>query len=997
MTPALDQLRSLLRADLDAQRLPASTYRLQFHSGFTFRHATELVPYLHELGITHAYASPLLKARPGSRHGYDITDHSQINPEIGSEADYAAWSDALRERGMGLILDIVPNHMAVVGNENVWWNDVLENGPSSPYASFFDIAWSASTRPEMQGRILIPILGDPFAKVLEAQQLPLHYEAGAFTIRYFEHRFPVAPRSYGLILGYRLEELEKRLGSLDPAFAEYQSILTAVKHLPRRTETDPALIAERRREKEVVKRRLAALTAEQPAVREFLETTIAHFNGQTGEPHSFDLLEELLDDQTYRLSFWRVAADEINYRRFFDVNDLAALSMERPEVFAATHGLILRLLIDGRASGVRIDHPDGLFDPRQYLQRLQQEFVLGRASALAAAIPDIDEDDIKTVVSERGREPRWPLYTIVEKILGGDETMSDDWPMHGTSGYDFLNLVNGLFVDGNHAQAFTRLYVDWVQDDTTFAELVYLKKILILQIALSGEMQMLTHQLDRLAQKRRWSRDFTFNSLRRVLREVIACFPVYRSYIVGGEINDSDRKHVLRAVRRGMARNPALSNSLFYFVRDTLLLRTGPGGADADYAAEQVRFVGKFQQVTAPVMAKGAEDTACYIYNRLLSLNEVGGNPDQFGVPPNVLHQALKDRQERHPWALSATATHDTKRGEDVRARLNVLSEIPDEWQRRFTRWSRLNAKHRVIVDDTPAPDDNEEYFLYQTLLGAWPIDMSTAAEQACFTERIQAYMEKAVHEAKVHTSWINPNAAYDEAMRQFVAVLLDPERSAEFLADFRDFQKTISHAGMWNSLAQTLIKIAAPGAPDFYQGTELWDYSLVDPDNRRPVDFHRRAQMLRDVMAHAESRPDGRRDFLNHLIATKEDGRIKLFVTALGLRCRRDHPELFTKGDYVPIETSGPRGSHVFCFLRRYESMLALVVVPRLLARIVGPDTSPCEAGLWRGTHLTLPGMPEMRWRNIFTEEVVTARANDVPIEDLVRHFPVALLIAQV
>ena len=684
---------------------PVATYRLQFHAGFTFRDACALVPYLHDLGISHCYASPYLKARPGSTHGYDITNHQLLNPEIGSEDEYAKWVKALHAHGMGQILDIVPNHMGIAGNENPWWNDLLENGPASPYAGFFDVSWHASPRPELQNKVLLPVLGDPYGKVLEAQQLRLAHAAGAFTVHYFEHRFPVSPCSYGMILGQRIEELQQALGAEAPAFVEYQSILTAIGHLPHYFETEPAKVAERQREKEVIKRRLAALVEENPPVREFVEQTIARYNGVPSDPHSFDLLDHLLDNQAYRLAYWRVASDEINYRRFFDINDLAALSMERPEVFAATHELIFRLLGERCVNGLRIDHPDGLYDPKQYLERLQHHFVLARARNIFENQPegrerewkDVQESLLQAILDatqENKESPfKRPLYVVVEKILGTGEPIPADWPVYGSSGYGFLNMISGLFVNTDNDRAFTQLYNDWIQEAPCFSEIVYAKKFLILQIAMSGELQMLAHQLDRLAQKDRWSRDFTLSSLRHALREIIACFPVYRSYISEEGIHESDRKYIHWAVNRARAKNAALSTSIFNFVRERLLLKY-PESADTETRAEQRRFAGKFQQVTAPVMAKGVEDTAFYIYNRLLSLNEVGGDPGRFGLAPAALHRYFQERQAHWPNGMSTTSTHDTKRSEDVRARLNVLSELPGAWRDCLAHWGELNRRH---------------------------------------------------------------------------------------------------------------------------------------------------------------------------------------------------------------------------------------------------------------------------------------------------------------
>jgi (1->4)-alpha-D-glucan 1-alpha-D-glucosylmutase len=970
------------------------------------------VDYLYELGITHCYASPYLKARPGSTHGYDIINHEQLNPEVGSEADYSAWVDALHARRMGQVLDTVPNHMGVMTNDNPWWSDILENGPGSPYANYFDISWHSSPRPELQDKVLVPILGDPYGKALESQQLRLQYDAGSFSIYYFQHRFPVAPRTYSVVLRHRLDELEKVLGADAMPFQEYQSILTAVEHLPPRAEKEPAKVAERLREKEVIKRRLATLTQESEPVRRFLEENVRRFNGRPGDPHSFDLLDALLDEQAYRLAYWRVAADEINYRRFFDINDLAALSMERPEVFEATHALILRLLGEGKIDGLRIDHVDGLYQPRQYLERLQERYVLEMARAAFEADTTrngLDWKDVEGPLLEQIRAARAepdgplarPLYVVAEKILGASEPLPEDWPIHGTSGYSFLNAVNGLFVDAASAREFTRLYQAWIGDDTSFADVVYQKKYLILQIALSSELHMLAHQLDRLAQKDRWSRDFTLNTLRHALREIIACFPVYRSYISEDEMRESDRRYVETAVRRATLKNPAISRSVFRFVRDMLLQRYRDTATEED-KAEQLRFAGKFQQVTSPVMAKGLEDTAFYVYNRLLSLNEVGGDPDRFGLAPDPMHRYLQERQAHWPWALSPLSTHDTKRGEDVRARLNVLSEMPREWEERLAHWSRLNQPHRRQVDDVLAPDANEEYFIYQTLVGAWPLGQLGPEELADFLQRVQAYLTKALHEAKVHSSWINPDADYDQAVLDFVARVLDEGASGEFLQDLRAFQRRISHYGLFNALAQTHLRLTAPGVPDTYQGTELWDLSLVDPDNRRPVDYGRRRQMLRELRARLEAAGADRAGLARELTAAKEDGRIKLYVTAEVLRRRRGHPGLFAAGDYVPVQPAGGGQDHVFSFLRRQGETWALVAVPRLLTRLVpSPEVLPLGREVWGHTALLLPGVGAgMRFENVFTGESVGLTEWSgrlaLPVAELFAHFPVALCLAR-
>jgi (1->4)-alpha-D-glucan 1-alpha-D-glucosylmutase len=1001
----LASLLSDVEREATARRCaPEATYRLQFHAGFTFHDAAQLAPYLHDLGITHVYASPYLKARPGSKHGYDVLDHQHLNPEIGSDADYAAFSDALQRHNLGQILDVVPNHMGIVGNENIWWNDVLENGPSSPYANYFDIAWQASPRPALRDCVLLPLLGETYGQVLEAGQIRLRYEAGVFTLHYFEHRLPVAPCTWSNILSHDLDKLETTLGKDSPPFHEYQSILTAVRNLPARTETSPERIAERQREKEVIKRRLAVLTDSCAEVREHLLAVVALFNGKPGDPHSFDLLDDLLDDQPYRLSSWRVASDEINYRRFFDINELAALRMERSEVFAATHVLIFRLLRERKLHGLRIDHPDGLFDPRQYLRRLQRHYLLELARQIYQSRPEyqsIEWNELEGPLLARinsGALPERSLYVVVEKILGSGETLPADWPVHGTTGYDFLNVLGGLFVDPAGARAFTTLYRDWIEDYTPFTEVVYEKKLLTLNLSLSSELQMLSLALDRLAQQRRWSRDFTLHSLRRVLREVIACFPVYRSYIAGGTVHDDDRKYVDAAIRDARRRNPTLNRAHFQLLRNILLLRHDERASDVEIA-EQQRFAGQFQQVTAPVMAKGLEDTAFYVYNRLTSLNEVGGDPGRFGIAPIAVHQNFAARQQHWPRALSTTSTHDSKRSEDVRARISVLSEMPEAWRERLYRWSALNEPHRIQVEDDKAPDRNVEYLLYQTLLGAWPVEPYSDDEYAAFVGRIQAYMEKATHEAKVHTSWINPNADYDQALRQFIGRILDPAASPEFLGDIRGFQCRISHYGYLNSLSQSLLKIAAPGAPDTYQGTELWDFSLVDPDNRRPVDYDKRRRLLAELLERS-AQPKARGDLAAELADARSDGRIKLYVTALALRCRRAHPGLFSVGSYSAIEPVGAKAEHVFGFVRRHLDRVALAAVPRLVVKLL-PDATALPHGrqIWGDTMLPLPEELGARtWHSLFTGATLRAQAHQgrpvLPAAEMFACFPVALLL---
>jgi len=987
---------------LEKRRLPESTYRFQFHAGFTFRQATELAPYLADLGITHCYASPIMKAKPGSQHGYDVVDPSSFNPEVGTEQEFDALRQALTQRGIGLILDTVPNHMGVATNDNVWWNSVLENGPSSRYAGYFDIAWWAPLRKELQDKVLLPVLGGPYDEVLESGQLKLIYEHGAFFVEYYERRLPISPKTFGRILELGLADLEGSLGSEHPAMLELRSILTASRNMPDRADTEYEKVVEREREKEVTKLRLDRLAKEHPVVLAFVEANVRRFNGDPSDPHSYDLLDDLLEHQCYRLSFWRVAPDEINYRRFFDINDLAALSIERAEVFDAVQGFILRLLAEDRLDGLRIDHPDGLYDPGQYFWRLQEHFLLAKAKRLAEASPERNghtwqnlepalRKQFHELLTQSNNDPtRWPLYVAAEKILAVGEPLPEDWPVFGTSGYDFVNELNAVFVDPANADAFSRFYHEWIGDETRWPDLVYQKKMLTLKIGLASELHALARQLDRLAQKNRKSRDFTFDNLRRALQETIACFPVYRSYVTDAGVGERDRQDIETAINSAVAKNTMLSPRIFDFLRDTLLLQSPPSFTPEE-RAEQRHFVGKFQQVTAPVTAKGIEDTAFYVYNRLISLNEVGGDPSRFGQSPSALHTYFADRQAHWPYAMSPLSTHDTKRSEDVRARINVLSEMPVQWRDAVQRWSQINERHLIPVGGSLFPDVNTTYLLYQTLVGAWPLGNPSAEEHADFVKRIQQYMEKAAHEAKVHTSWLFPKPEYDEAVREFIDAILDREGIKAFFDDFVPFQARISQLGMLNSLSQTLVRITAPGVPDTYQGTELWDFSLVDPDNRRPVDY----ELRRSALDEMKRTGNDRSTLAKQLFEAREDGRIKLYLNWQALQARRNHEGLFSVGDYLPLRAMGSKAEHVFAFARRYGETEAIVVVPRLVAKLLeGSKPLPLGNQVWGDTRLEL-GEAKLsgRWRNVLTGE--TLDGDRLAVGDVLRTLPIALLVA--
>jgi (1->4)-alpha-D-glucan 1-alpha-D-glucosylmutase len=960
-----------------APHLPLSTYRLQFNASFTFQDASRILPYLSQLGITDCYASPYLKAAPGSTHGYDVVDPTELNPEIGTEEDYRVFIQALHHHGMGQILDVVPNHMGIAGSTNLWWQDVLENGPSSRYATFFDIDWTP-VKPELENKVLLPILGDQYGIVLENQEITLNYDDGQFFLLYYEHRLPLDPCTWTTILTFNQDTLIQSMEESDPHFQEYHSIITALTHLPARTETDIERVAERYREKEVIRRRLSTVIAEHPILRQFLLENLRLLNGIKHAPRTFDVLDHLVNHQAYRLAYWRVAAEEINYRRFFDINQLAAIRIELPEVFQAAHQKIFELLISGAVNGLRIDHVDGLYNPPAFLAQWQQW-----AAEHLAVQPD-----------GQGRA----IYLLVEKILGTGERLSPDWLCHGTTGYDTLGLVNQLFIQETHQRQIEQIYSRFTKQTLRYDDLIFECKDLIMTSSMSGEINALGHQLNVLSERNRRSRDFTLNSLIHAIREIIACFPVYRTYIGPDPLEpvlDRDRAYIRLAVARAKRRNPAISNLVFDFIRD-LLLKMPQDSPDLDW--DVIRpFVMKFQQTTSPVTAKGVEDTAFYIYNRLTSLNDVGGEPQHFGVSLATFHQYMQERAVQWPSSLSSTSTHDTKRSEDVRARINVLSELPSEWRQHLRTWNRLNKKAKRTMNDQPAPSLNEEYLLYQTLLGAWPFGSLSKHAHQQFLGRMQGYAVKALREAKVNTSWLNPDEAYETAVSEFLSRILSTSSTNAFLQDFLPFQQRLSRYGMYNSLSQVLIKTLAPGVPDFYQGTELWDFSLVDPDNRQPVDYLLRQQRLSELH-HLQSTTSSV-DFVHGLLQDSENGLIKMYLTTTALHLRKRNPKLFLEGSYFPLEAKGEQAHHVCGFIRQDHATTCLTVFPRFLTSLIpDPTTSPLGQAVWGQTWITLPPeTPHSSFRNILTQEIVTPQnltgMLGLPLGTLFQHFPFALL----
>jgi (1->4)-alpha-D-glucan 1-alpha-D-glucosylmutase len=970
--------------------IPTSTYRLQLPGHLRFEAARDLVPYLAELGIGAVYASPFLMSRQGSTHGYDVVDHSQLDPAIGTLDEFGQFAERLTEHGMGLVVDIVPNHMGIDDPRNRWWQDVLENGPASTYARYFDIDWNPP-KVALQGKVLLPVLGEQFGRVLENQQLRLAYEDQRFVVRYYERSFPTDPVTCIPILKQAVELVAPVLAADVPERMELESIVTALEHLPARGAVTAETAPERYRETEVARRRLSALQEASGEIRAAIDQAIEQYNGRLGEPASFDGLEALLADQAYRLCYWRVATDEINYRRFFDVDSLAAIRVEDPEVFEAVHQTILELVRRRWVTGLRIDHADGLLDPAQYLADLAQ--AVTRALTSDGESPAGDESH--------------SLYTLVEKILAHDEVLPSDWPIDGTTGYEFLNLVNDLFIDRPGAYALRDVYGRFTRIDDPFGQILYESKRLILTASLSAELTMLSHQLDRLSEHHRWSRDFTRLSLYRALREVVAYFPVYRTYIRAGtgEVSDSDRWRILTAVRIAKRRNPAMSPTFFDFIASLLLLED-PEGLSEQARAERRRWVLKFQQVTGPVTAKGLEDTAFYRFYPLASLNEVGGDPTIPGATLEQFHRRFIERATNWPHCLSTTGTHDTKRGEDVRARLNVLAEVPKQWEACIERWHTLNVSARVELDGAAVPDANEEYLIYQTLVGTWPLEPLDADQHNAYVERIVGYLDKALREAKVHTSWLNPYEEYDQAVAGFIRAILVDRRSP-FVKDVEKLVRSIADPGFVNSLAQTLIKICAPGVPDFYQGVEFWDFNLVDPDNRRPVDFAARSEALVEIKSRAQQNLS---QLACQLLADWPDRRLKMFLIWRALELRRREIEIF-RGAYEPLVVEGPRAATVFAFARGTPSRYALCIVPRLASEAwkvrggkrsmrFGEQAHPWPVGdFWRETVVALPAEARTRWRHAITGHVVEAISPNgggplLDLGEVFRWFPVALLV---
>ena len=927
----------------DPRGVPASTYRLQLRKEFPFSDATRIVPYLDALGVSHCYLSPILMSAPGSTHGYDVNDYHRIGTELGGRSGYEELAAAARARDLGILLDFVPNHMGIEGSSNRWWQDVLECGPYSPHADFFDIDWrdhALSDRP----RVLVPILDNQYGVVLEAGRFSIRFNpaAGTLTVNYEDLRFPLSPSSYADILAGAAREP----GCVEEARVTLEKLAADFRALPRGND-GPIPRAPR----DELKRRLAAAAASE-SVAGAIAHHLASINGHASDPRSFDALDEIISGQHYRLAHWKTGAHEVNYRRFFAIDTLIGLRMENPKVFDETHRLMGGLIRDNLASGLRIDHIDGLRNPLEYLERVQ------------------------TLALRDGTAATSPFYVVVEKILADGEELDSAWPTHGTTGYEFIRQLADVFVDPAAEEKFTRLYADFTGCSETFEDVVYAKKRHVLEEMFANAVIHLGHQLATISSAdRRW-RDLTRHELVVAIREIMAGLGVYRIYRRNNaECRPDDAREIERACERALRRNPNRDPQAFEFVRDLLIGRYPPPSATIEFRVSLWRWVLTFQQYTGAVMAKAVEDTAYYVYNRLVALNEVGGDPAAFGGTVERFHAANARRRETTPHSLLATSTHDTKFGEDARARLYVLSEFAGRWADWVSEWRELNQRFKTKVHGRLAPDANEEYRIYQTLLACWPPEGLTPDE--AFRQRLREHLRKAVNEAKVNTHWFHPNEAWLEACDRFMDGLLTPETGGAFLASFGPKAQRLAHFGLANTLAQVALKITSPGVPDIYQGCEGWNLSLVDPDNRQLIDWRHREDALKDAC----ERP------WRLLLRNWKDGGVKVRLTRELLRFRRDHLPLFHSGDYARLEGEGQYARRLVAFVRRHAGESLCVVVPRLTATLGCPPIGL----VWEDTAVALPSTPR-KWRDILTGRD-WAGGEPTPLADLFSEMPLAVL----
>ena len=940
-------------------RIPAATYRLQFTPDFGFNQAKEIVAYLAQLGISDIYASPIFAARSGSQHGYDVVDQNRLNPELGTPAEFEALVDEVQKQGLGWLQDIVPNHMAF-SNQNPYLMDALEHGPSSAYSDTFDIDWT-SFHKELEGRVLAPMLGSNYLECLAGGELQLGYGADGLAVHYYSLQLPICLGTYADFFEYDLFELEKQIGDRD-RYAEFTGLLKAIE-----TEVLPLSGEARSRAATDVKQQLWTLVESVEEIHGFVEKTLATFNGVAGDAESFSLLDSLLEKQFYRLSHWKVASEMLNYRRFFTVNELICLNAQHPHVFDQTHELIRRLVQEGKMTGLRVDHIDGLYDPLKYLERLTEE--------------------------------TGSVYTLVEKILEAVEKLPDDWPIQGTSGYEFLTYVNRVFCQSESEAAFSELYESFTGLEDNYERLFLEKKRLLAESELVGDIDNLAHLLVQVAEQ--MGERLPDESLRLALKEIMIAFPVYRSYINEDGRSEKDEHYIQEAIatvkatvqsEKGAEKGSDFSEALA-FIEKVLLLEDRESLSD-EARSHRLHFIMRMQQFTGPLMAKGIEDTLFYVYNRFTGLNEVGGAPGEFGLSVQDFHTYNQYQQAHWPQNLNASSTHDTKRSEDVRSRLSVLSELPEKWKAQVIAWQEMNVDKKRTDQPQPIPTANDEYFLYQTLVGAYPFD---EAEFPGFKERVQAYVLKAGREAKVNTNWTKINEAYETGYANFIEALLNSAQENAFLESLRSFQTEVKKYGVYNSLSQLLIKIASPGVPDFYQGSELWDLSLVDPDNRRPVDYEKRSQLLADMQTQWQSDPAALVQALLNSLEDGgwEDGRLKLFLAYRGLAARQKFAALFTKGDYMPLKVMGTHADRVIAFARQWEEKMVVAIAPRFFAGLVSSEVLPVGTDVWGDTAIELPAAQQFNWTNLLTDSPVEMGL-PVLVGSLCKQLPIALLAGE-
>jgi (1->4)-alpha-D-glucan 1-alpha-D-glucosylmutase len=930
-------------------QIPLSTYRIQFSPHFGFRKAREIVPYLHDLGISHLYASPIFRARKASTHGYDVLDPNQLNPELGTAAEFEDLVRALQDHHMGWLQDIVPNHMAYDG-DNPWLADLLENGSASKFYRFFDIDWNHS-HPELKGKVLTPVLGRPGAQCLENKEVRLAYGPEGFSMRYYDLVLPLKAETYGLVLSLVRANLSARQDNQKTEAARLDAVIAAFERLPGYPQRE-----ERRRQIQAAKTALERLCRQSPRIQRAIADTLVSLGNGKDNPQSHALGDALWSRQVFALAFWKRAVRQINYRRFFAVNELIALRQEKAAVFNQTHALILKLVRQGWFSGLRVDHIDGLADPAGYLERLRKKV---RA-----------------------------IYLVVEKILSPGELLPAGWPVQGTTGYDFADRLCGLFCQSALAQRFDELYRLWSDDTPAYQEQVFQSKRQFLEQEMAGDLDNLTRLFQKAAAGVLSEQALPFDRLRLALTAFLAALPVYRTYIDRQGPDKQQVRHIRQATRAALARSPAQRKEL-QFIRALLLKPpgAGPDSTPKSSRAHVRQAVQRLQQLAAPAAAKGVEDTALYRYHRLISLNDVGGHPARFGCPLEHFHAFIARRSKDWPHSMNSSSTHDAKRCEDVRARINVLSEIPEKWHRQVQSWRGLNRDFKISLDGGWVPDPPTEYFIYQTLVGACPLDPDHLPG---FTERVVSYVVKAAREAKQQTCWIDPQPAYETALSTFVRRLLAPLPENPFLKKLLPFLQEIAHYGAFNALSQTLIKITAPGVPDFYQGTELPCFSLVDPDNRRPVDFAVRKRCLAKISARHNTDPLA---LMTDLMKDKLNGQIKLFLICAALRARRQYADLFQKGRYLPLTTAGCHKDNVVAFARRHAKTWSLTLVPRFVTGLVASGADPLGRDVWGDTICRIPSKAPLRWTDVLTTRHIEARGF-LRIGDAFRHFPVALLI---